>query len=347
MVVSVSLEFRAPADTPRVEEIKGVVETISGALDHIAEGLGVKVGKTQVFLTEDFAGEVEATTREIDARTGGPSSPPFTVERLGGVVAGKTLARDDDYRDATVLVAEGIAWDDQVAFSAGIALISHELSHVCIGRARWASSALEGVVFPSITGTEYARSIARISAEEYRATVLANALMGVLLSVGMDGNPPRPMTVHDVMGDGYTDRLAQVLDEVIYPGWPDTVTKFRCWGMPLDALGKHMIEGTDQVFTILGHAESHAEAGGRPRPLDVCAAHRGVELYLGPAWERLIAPARASAPVPSTLEDVRKLEDEIVTEGAAAILAMWLTLGIRIEERGNREWAMWVNDPQR
>jgi hypothetical protein len=202
-------------------------------------------------------------------------------------------------------------------------------------------------LFPSITGTEFARSIARISAEEYRATVLANALIGVLLSVGVDGNPPRPMTVHDVMGDGYTDGLAQVLDEVVHPGWPDTVTKFRCWGMTLDDLGKQIIEGTDQVFTILGHAESHAEAGGRSRPLEVCSAHRGVELYLGPAWELLIAPARASAPVPSTLDDVRKLEDEIVTEGEAAILAMWLTLGITIEERGNREWAMWLKDPQR
>lgn len=342
-----SVDLLAPSGTPRLDEINAVVGAIASALDCIAQDLGVEPGEARVVLTEDFPAEVEATTRDINARTGSPGDPPFNVERLGGVVAGKTLAHGDDYRDATVLVADGIAWDDQVAFVMGIALIAHELSHVCIGRARWACGALEGVHFPSITGTECARSIARFSTEEYRATVLANALMRVLLSVGVDGAPPRPMTVHDVMGDGHTDRLAQVLDEVIHPGWPDTISEFRRWGMTLDELGKRIIEGTDQVFTILGHAEAHAEAGGRPRPLEVCSTHQGVELYLGLAWERVIAPARASAPVPTTLDDVRKLEDQIVADGEAAILAMWLTLGITIEERGNREWAMWVKDPER
>lgn len=33
-------------------------------------------------------------------------------------------------------------------------------------------------------------------------------------------------------------------------------------------------------------------------------------------------------------------------EGEAAILAMWSTLGITVEERGDREWAMWVTDPE-
>lgn len=348
IVSGVPFDFRAPPGTPRVDEIEALGQLISGALDHIAEGLGIEPGITHIVLAEDLMTEVASTDREIALQHGGSTGPPFTVERLGGLVAGKTLAHHDNHLDATVLIASGmIAWDDQAGFATGISLLAHELAHLCIGRARWASGALEGVLFPSTTGTEYARSIARTSSEEYRATVLANIVFGVVVSVSVNGGEARRMTVYDVMGDSYTDRLVGVLDEVVHPGWPDTVLDYRWGRITLGELGKRIIEGTDQVFTILGHAESHAEAGDRPRPIDACAGHRGVEIYLGPAWEQLIGAARAATPVPGTLDEIRALEDEIVSQGEAAILGMWSKLGITVEERGDREWAMWVTDPER
>jgi hypothetical protein len=84
------MEFRASADTPRAEEIQTLVKVMSGALDQAAEDLGVRAGTTHVVLADDFAAEVEATNREIAAPNGQTSGVPFTVERLGGAVVGKT-----------------------------------------------------------------------------------------------------------------------------------------------------------------------------------------------------------------------------------------------------------------
>jgi hypothetical protein len=217
----------------------------------LAEGLGIEPGITHIVLAEDFMTEVASTDREIALQHGGSTGPPFTVERLGGLVAGKTLAHHDNHLDATVLIASGmIAWDDQAGFATGISLLAHELAHLCIGRARWASGALEGVLFPSTTGTEYARSIARTSSEEYRATVLANIVFGVVVSVSVNGGEARRMTVYDVMGDSYTDRLVGVLDEVVHPGWPDRVLDYRRGRITLGELGKRIIEGSSRSGSL-------------------------------------------------------------------------------------------------
>ena len=349
IVSIVSVVFRTSANIPRVDEIQALAKAMSDALDLLLlEDLGVEVGTTQIVVTDDFVTEVEAAGHEIADHPGESEHVPFTVDRLGGVAVAKTLPKGEDYRDATIVVdRRSISWQDTAGFAAGIALLAHELVHVGIGRARWACGALEGVIIPSITGTECARSIARISSEEYRATVLANRLLGTVMSVSLPDGESRGLTVHDVNGDYYSDQLVEVLDDVVHPGWPNTVMDYRLGGLTLSELTKRIIESTDQVFTLLGHAEAHAEAGARPRPLDACAGHRGVQLYLAPAWERLIAPARTASPIPLTLVQVRMLEDAIVSAGEAAILAMWSALGLTVEEQGNRQWALWVADPQR
>jgi hypothetical protein len=342
------MEFSAPPSTPRIEDIEAIARSITEGLDEYVRGLGLVPGATRVVLASDLTSEVNQLSQEIAQAEGSPTLPPFTVERIGGTVLGKTLPHRMDYRDATIVVDAGlIDWSDQVGFAAGIHLLSHELAHVSIGRARWGCGALEGVAFPSHTGTEFARNIARISAEEYRATVLADIVLGTVVTVGLDSGQTEPMTVYHIVGEGYQERLTSVLREVVHPGWPDTVTDYRYGVITLDELGKHLIESTDQVFTLLAHAESSAEAGKKPRPLEVLAHHRGVELYLSPAWNRLIEPARRSPPVPKNLDQVRELEDQIVSEGEAAILAMWSTLGTTVEELENGAWAMWVDDPIR
>ena len=342
------MELLVSGDVSRRDDVEAVVHSISNAFDSMAEKLGIVPGTTRVILADDFASEVEKATREITVPSAAGNAQSFTNERLGGRVAGKTLGHDDSYRDATVLIAaHDIAWNEEMAFAQGVGALAHELAHVIIGRARWACGALEGVQLPSVTGTEFARSISRIASEEYRASIMSNAVIGSMFSASFDGGDVRRMTIHDFLGDSYNQRLVEVLDEVVYPGWPDKVTDYRWGRITLERLGKQIIEDTDQIFAILGHAEAHAEAGAQPRPLDACADHRGVELYLRPAWERLFTPARSAAPLPRTLAEVRSLEDEIVSEGERAVLDLWTTLGITVEERENREWAMWVTDPER
>lgn len=346
-VGNMPLVFDAPSDTPVVEEIEAVAAGFSDAFDGVALSLGIEIGSTRLILATDFEAEVNATNQEIAHQNSQHRPPHFSTERLGGIVAGKTLAHDLSYRDASILVASTlIKWEERTAFAMGVGLLAHELAHVLVGRARWASGALVGVEFPSITGAECARSIARVASEEYRVTLLANIALGNVVSIQIDNAATRPVTVHDVMGDGYTDQLAKVVGETVHPGWPSSVDKYRNHHMTLEQLSAKIISETEQVFTILGHAEAHALAGNQLRPLDAIGDQCGTDLYLRPAWDQLLTPVQATSPVPSTLEDVLSLEQAIASEGEIAIRSMWSKIGLTVEEKGNREWALWVGEPE-
>ena len=95
--MGMTIEFSAPANTARVDEIGALARAISEALDRIAQELGVEPGTTHAVLADDFASAVEATSRQIASLRRGADHQPFTVERLGGVVVGKTHAQDDSY----------------------------------------------------------------------------------------------------------------------------------------------------------------------------------------------------------------------------------------------------------
>lgn len=332
------------ADASVAELFARTVGMIHPIVAAVAANAHVDPFEVVAIIADDFTGAVQSSLDEADdADTWGDLR--FTTERVGGTVAAKNIALADD-GSLVHVVFDAAMWltTDPTSTVAAIYLVAHELAHVVFGRLRWSSGALARVKFPSYTPIECARSITRIAVEEYRADRFADAVLGQVVSVTVD-DEIRPARSSDAFGASHRARLADVLDDVVYPGWRDTVWRYRLHEIELNEMWRRIVEGTDQVLTLLAHSEAEAAAAGELGPLDYeYAEHRGVLLYLGPAWQRIVraADGQESLCDPATFA---AQEWALLDEGEAALIEMWSTLGLTVEVLPDRQFAIWVSEP--
>jgi hypothetical protein len=324
------------------QALRALAATIHGAMEYIAQEQQIPEVEVTVVVAGDFASEVGAILRQ---KVG--DSTAFTTERIGGVVVGKCIALNDDFsKQMVVLDGTGWIYSDPAAQAQFLASLAHELAHVTIDRARHASGALDGVPATPYNGVDTAREIARTAAAEFRADLIANAILGVLASIG-DG-VTRPLTIYDLCGDGHRDELRRTLDAMVHPGWPDMVQCYREHRMTLPELWQEIASSTEGVFHLLAHGAAHAQAGSASSPLETLLEHRGVELYLGPAWQVLEDTITSDAWILPPLSATRAYEQHIAEKGGRAILDMWGRLGLTVEvDPRERRFALWVDEPQR
>jgi len=327
-----------------LEALAGNVHAI---LEHLATDCGIPEFDVRVVAASDFAGEVRTILRHLDGAND-DGGEVFTTERIGGAVTGKCIPLTGDCSDQVIVLDRAACMvDDPNGQAWFVSLLAHELAHAVIGRARHASGALEGVPRVSVNGVDRAKSIARIAAEEYRVDVISSILLGGLGSVADEQGAARPATAHDLLGDCHRDELRQALDTTVHPGWPDTVQRYREHQMPLEELWREISLSTEGVLTLVAHAEAHAALGATRSPLDELARHRGVELYLTPAWQALLQAIGSEAALPTT-EATYAYEQRIADAGGQAILAMWHHLGLDVEiDPRSGQFALWVSAPRR
>jgi hypothetical protein len=310
------------------QALRSLATTIHAALEHLAQEQQIPDVEVTVVVAGDFAGEVGA----LLLQRGDGNSEQFRTERIGGVVVGKCIALNDDF-SKQVVVLDGAGWSnpDPAAQAQSIASLAHELAHVVIDRARHASGARDGVPATPYNGVDMACEIARTAAAEFRADLVANAVLRVLASTSDSGGVTRPLTIYDLCGDGHCDELRRALDAVVHPGWPDTVQRYREHRLTLPQLWEEIASSTGGVFNLLAHGEAHAHAGNASSSLETLRAHRGVELYLGPAWQALEDAITSEAGILPALSATRGYEQYIAEKGGRAILDMWTRLGLTVE----------------
>jgi hypothetical protein len=223
-------------------------------------------------------------------------------------------------------------------------LVAHELSHPLLDRLRWASGVMEGAMLPSQTPVEFARSITRIAVDELRADMVANVVLGQLVTVTQEDGQTRPSTLVDVVGDDQRLDVGRVLDEIVHPGWPDLVQAYQ--QITLGQMWSAIAMQTDQTVTMLAHVEAQATASERPGPLAAeLAEHPGTRLYLGPMWKRIL-DAVGDRLLPG-LSDFRDVELALLDEGEGAITGMWMQLGLTFDLLEERSYYVHVTEPAR
>jgi hypothetical protein len=339
------LEVRSEeVDTEVVERFSSTVRFAHQVISSVPQFAGVPSTKVEAVIANDFVATVQRVLGDS-----GQQGDPYVVERLGGFAVAKTMRTSHDYSAHTV-VFNATLWraDSNPVSPFGLLLAAHEMSHVMLGRSRWASGALERVAFPSVTPVESARSMVRTAVEEFRADILAGMALGIAASTTVDGET-RPSRPGDVIGrDGYRNQLASVLDANVYPGWPDTVHRYRTRQIPLDQMWKHIGQSTDQVLTLLVHceAETHFAEGSTGVFDGAMEEHRGVELYLRPTWEPIMEGLSSQGVLPD-FSDTLSAELELLDVAEAAVIAMWERLGLTMDINDQREYAIWVSEPER
>lgn len=330
---------------PRAERFVQLVTSVYDTLCGVADEAGYPTFDGQVILADHFTASVQNV---IDRLEHGPPDYQFTTERLGGIVTAKCIPTNEDQTEFAV-VFDKTLWisDDEISDALVVFFLAHELSHGLLGAALSASGALEGVRTSPHTGVECARAIARSSAHEFRADVIADVVLAEMSEVrpqDQRASESRPGTAHDLFGDGHLSQLGDVLDDIVHPGWPQTVWRYRHGGIALRELSDHIIRTTDQLFALLAHAEATARSGDLDLPLAVYGEHPGVILYLREAWEALLRLTTDPTMLPD-FGDVCDYERRLSDEGGDAIQRMWEVLGLTIEERTDGEWALWVDEP--
>lgn len=342
-----NIVVRAPdLSTAAVEAFRADVSLATAAYDGLRERLGLPQSEVTAILAGDFASEVES---HLPAAMRPEEGGIFTTAREGGVVVAKNLDQRGDASEI-IIVFDASFWAhaDQPDIRLSLVhVVAHELAHPVIERARYVSGAMDQVILPSITGTEVARSMARIMAGEYRADRLAELVLGSVVTIGADGETKPARTWYST-GARLLDNLVIVLGAA-HPRWPDVVQAYREAEIPLEQMWGTVVSSIDQTLTAVVHTQAAVDAV--PEELDVLqhplvAELPAVRLYLAEPWMTFLAALRET-PLLAPLAEVAEFEESVVSAGSGAIFEIWHRLGLTIEDRPGRQWSLWVNEPLR
>lgn len=109
---------------------------------------------------------------------------------------------------------------------------------------------------------------------------------------------------------------------------------------------KNIAESTDQVLTLLGHCQAEVYFAGLSDVFEnERGEHRGAQLYIEPMWTPIIHVVTEQGVVPE-FADFASAELELLDAGELAVLGMWGRLGLTVEVRDDRQYAIWVSAPE-
>lgn len=321
--VRVPPSFQFPDDIGAAEA--EFLQTVSTALWAIMQGLfelhQLSAPVLTVLVTADIMGSADSEGLRLgigpDRRSG--------VERVGGVVTGKTLLKDDSSK-ATVLLSKDVfeSKDSSARLQAAIAL-AHEFSHALYGVAR---NATVGISPDRWLPWEIAEVLALLAAEEYRCDRLAILLVEQVLTVTATDAHGKPLTLAAAIGDPYANMVIEALDEVS-PRMQDTILQYRTHRIALQPMWNQVVRSTEGLLLLLAHAEAHND---HDESLLDATEHRGAS-FLKHITNPLFEYLRTTPLLPKTSKWV---EDRAALKriGRDGLMAMWAGLGLYPRPQG-------------
>ncbi|WP_164385783.1 hypothetical protein [Streptomyces sp. OM5714] len=270
-----------------------------------------------VVLTGDITASIRAHS-EIERN--------FSPERSGGVVKGKTIGVVQDFSETVIVLDTGAGTADEELDEAELLhLVLHEYGHALIGRL----SAGAGTRPPKANRPKTPEEVAAIwayeAADEFRCDLISNTFLGTFATVTEGGGGSRPFTLADLVGEGYRDAFAGLLDQV-HPGWPDLVFAYQTHQIGLDEMYEGLLLGTDGALTLIAHANAAEEAGGNPPLLSGFADHLAVRKILCSVWKP-IREVLDSTPMLPSLDEFAAV-DKAIQGCGKHMVAMWQSLGV-------------------
>jgi len=264
----------------------------------------------------------------------------FTSERPFGHVAAKNLVQDD-LHEHIVIVFNASDWCREMSCTGNgkllqLALIAHELAHPFLARMRQASGAAIGVVYPSITPSESARSLSRIIIDEYYADFLADLIVCQLCTKTVNGESS-PAHVWDVLGQPSLESLKHHISDAatVFPGH---VNNYRTRQIPLEDMWGKVLTATEHLFTMYIHARALADATGEKIPIldsPEIKALPFVQKHIPESTYNFLNKFREHNPLLS-VNNWREMENDVVPAGEIAFREIWQRLGLTFAEAGDQ-----------
>lgn len=310
-----------------------IAKLCHSCLEHVAKDSGLP-SRLELVLADDFKAEVLKRMRDESAAS------RWQPERPLGRVAAKNLAQDDNC-DHVVIVFDAKDWVRGEAQDASrtllqMSLVAHELAHPVLERIRVASGAAKGVIYPSVTPGELARSLSRTLTDEYFVDRIADIVVSHVFSK-RQGDAKQPAFVWDLRRAEYTGTIHELFERA-YTTLPGLVNAYRIRLLSLGDMWAQVVSETEQMLTMFIHARAHADAAGNDPLLGapIIKELPFVRLYMADTLTPFLEQFRDTPPILPPKEWAER-EARIVRAGEAAIKEMWRRLGLTFEETEIRE----------
>ncbi|MCM2388145.1 hypothetical protein [Streptomyces albipurpureus] len=291
-------------------------------------------------LTVVLTGDITASIRAHSE-----SDRNFTPERSGGIVEGKTIEVVRDFSQTVIVIDIDTGTetaDEELDEAELLHLVMHEYGHALLGRLRAGAGTRPPKTTRSKTPEEVAAIWAYEAAHEFRCDLLSNTLLAKFATTTDDDGATRPFTFADLVGEGYRDAFASLLDHV-HPGWPDLVFAYQTHQIDLDEMYEGLLHGTGGVLKLIAHADAVEETGGNAPLLAGFADHPAVREIPGPIWGP-IRKVLDTSPIMPSLDEFAAV-DNAVQEHGERMVTVWQSLGVsaldgRRRVLGDRELRM-------
>ncbi|MFI0990595.1 hypothetical protein [Streptomyces exfoliatus] len=295
----------------------GFIETVHAEMSSLAGAYAVPEIELTVVLTGDITASIRAHSA-IERN--------FTPERSGGVVKGKTIGIVRDFSETLIVVDVGSESDGEELNKLELLhLVAHEYGHALLGRLRAGAGTRPPKTTRLKTPEECAAIWAYEAADEFRCDLIANVFLQKWATITVDGGEARPATLADLVGEGYREAFAGLLDEV-HPGWPDLVLAFQTHQIGLTEMYDELLLGTCGVLMLIAHADATEETSGNAPLLEGFSDHPAVHNMLGPVWGP-IREVLDSTPVLPSLEEFAAV-DKAIQDCGKHVVDMWQSLGV-------------------
>jgi hypothetical protein len=273
-----------------------------------------------------IAEDVAAAVRSMDSEVVSVEAlKDFSLERVGGVVAGKTMFRDAAHEVAVVVLDAALFRSDAAAARIGeIQVTAHELAHALIGQLRAAQGQpMERTFLP----WEVSRWLARYAIEEHVADSVAEVVLGLSGTLKLDGGSERPLTTTD-FGESAEAFLAAV-DEA-FANVVSTIHEYRLGRVDLEGMWLTVQTRTSEMLISLAHAQAERD--------DRTETHRdyvteGLAAPLDRVWRAICECL--DIPLFDGPEEFVRREQEAIDRGGSAIIEFWRHLGLTFRPQGD------------
>jgi hypothetical protein len=244
----------APPDAPwldgRVTDlVSTVVQFMSLARVELTD---VGPGAREIVLAEDFTAAVRALDGGVHIDG---TLQDFVPERLGGLVVGKTLFRNEDHSRAVITMdARLFQADDDLALVGQVFLLGHELAHALIGQLRRANGYR---MAPAFRPWDTSRWITRYALEEYKADVIAQIMLRQFGSVSTTDGETRELRSTDYR-EGREEWVQAAATTTL--AIAKAIHDYRIGEIELGAMWESAVQPmTSDMLIALAHAQAEAD----------------------------------------------------------------------------------------
>lgn len=282
---------------------------------------GMRPQALEIVIAEDVAAVVQSMAGEV---VGVEALQDFSLERIGGIVTGKTMFRDAAHEDAIVVLDAAVFRSDAAISRVGeIQITAHEFAHALIGQLRAAGGE---PMEPTFLPWEVSRWLARYAIEEHLADSVAEVVLGLSGTVTLDDGSTRPLAAIDFgeCGESFLSAVEETFATVM-----STIHAYRLGRVDLEAMWLTVQTRTSEMLISLAHAQAerdHLTDVQREYVTDRLAAP------LDRAW-RAICDC-LDIPLFDGPEDFVRVEQEAIDHAGTAIVEFWRRLGLTFRPEG-------------